>query len=501
MSNRKSENIHGTSTAWILAWVCLGTCLSAKESVRFTALWHFDVKPFSLVCAIGIVYAAVFVVILFISKKHDIALYQNTTLIVLLTFTQTAGTTVHAFASFGIPFSQSALFLSCLGMESSLLLLLIASQYLYSFGKERAQTGFVYGIFIAGSTWILLVFLDIAVARALACSLCLVSSIALRCSIAQRKREEENPPAKTLPHRPDNHYCEKGHDAPGKFDGSGEFARSIASIFLISLVIMGVYSQWQGQQDNGLASALIQICSDLGLIAAGAFSMIARKFLKASSLFFICQTIVLPVALGALYLGTIFEGPTISISVLLFDLAWGLILFSVWLAPYAYASVPTLFVLAAGFFSHKMGWAVGLAFTRAFPWPELRWIGTLVVVAAFLALIAISGISIAKRLHNTDEALSAAPVYGYEKACEVVGARYNLTKRENEVLLLLAKGRTAPYLARDLFISESTARTHIAHIYRKMNVNSQQELLDEIEKEHAEQPRIKTDQTPIKDKL
>ena len=83
--------------------------------------------------------------------------------------------------------------------------------------------------------------------------------------------------------------------------------------------------------------------------------------------------------------------------------------------------------------------------------------------------------------HDTDEALSAGPEYGHETACRIVGERYGLTKRENEILLLLAKGRTAPYLARDLFISESTARTHISHIYRKMEINSQQELLDEIE--------------------
>mgnify|MGYP000876885634 CR=1 FL=1 len=41
----------------------------------------------------------------------------------------------------------------------------------------------------------------------------------------------------------------------------------------------------------------------------------------------------------------------------------------------------------------------------------------------------------------------------------------------------LAKGFNAQYLQEKLFISEGTAKTHIRHIYGKMNVHSQQELM------------------------
>jgi len=66
-------------------------------------------------------------------------------------------------------------------------------------------------------------------------------------------------------------------------------------------------------------------------------------------------------------------------------------------------------------------------------------------------------------------------------ACKHVAHRYNLSARENEVLVLLARGRNARYVAKSLIISEGTARTHIMHIYRKMEIKSQQVLMDKVE--------------------
>ena len=53
----------------------------------------------------------------------------------------------------------------------------------------------------------------------------------------------------------------------------------------------------------------------------------------------------------------------------------------------------------------------------------------------------------------------------------------DLTHREREVLDLLCQGIKPVYIARELRISLGTANKHIAHIYRKLGVNSKQELL------------------------
>ncbi|WP_180952991.1 LuxR C-terminal-related transcriptional regulator [Eggerthella timonensis] len=65
--------------------------------------------------------------------------------------------------------------------------------------------------------------------------------------------------------------------------------------------------------------------------------------------------------------------------------------------------------------------------------------------------------------------------------CERLAAEYGLSKRELDVLMLLARGRSLPYIEEQLFISNSTVRTHTRNIYRKLNVHTRQTLLSLVE--------------------
>ena len=65
--------------------------------------------------------------------------------------------------------------------------------------------------------------------------------------------------------------------------------------------------------------------------------------------------------------------------------------------------------------------------------------------------------------------------------CALVAKNYQLSERETEVLLLLAKGNNSGAIQEKLYISEGTAKTHIRHIYRKLDVHSQQELIRLVE--------------------
>ena len=57
------------------------------------------------------------------------------------------------------------------------------------------------------------------------------------------------------------------------------------------------------------------------------------------------------------------------------------------------------------------------------------------------------------------------------------GAAYGLTPREQEVLELWARGSQLDYVAEQLGVSKNTAKTHVAHIYRKVGVSTREELL------------------------
>jgi DNA-binding CsgD family transcriptional regulator len=61
------------------------------------------------------------------------------------------------------------------------------------------------------------------------------------------------------------------------------------------------------------------------------------------------------------------------------------------------------------------------------------------------------------------------------RAAAVVGPTA-LTARERQVAELAARGRTAPEIARALFIGERTVESHLARIYAKLGVASKHDL-------------------------
>ncbi|MCD8315899.1 MAG: helix-turn-helix transcriptional regulator, partial [Eggerthellaceae bacterium] len=65
----------------------------------------------------------------------------------------------------------------------------------------------------------------------------------------------------------------------------------------------------------------------------------------------------------------------------------------------------------------------------------------------------------------------------FRMKCEAVANTYMLSKRETEVMFFLARGFKSSYIQERLYISEGTAKTHIRHIYRKLDIHSQDELM------------------------
>ena len=73
----------------------------------------------------------------------------------------------------------------------------------------------------------------------------------------------------------------------------------------------------------------------------------------------------------------------------------------------------------------------------------------------------------------------------FMRRCDQVADTYLLSRRETDVLYLLAKGRNVGYIKEKLYISEGTAKTHVHHVYKKLNVHSQQELMALIDSVEA----------------
>lgn len=71
--------------------------------------------------------------------------------------------------------------------------------------------------------------------------------------------------------------------------------------------------------------------------------------------------------------------------------------------------------------------------------------------------------------------------------CNALARQIGLTQRETQIAQLLARGRSAPFIARELGISTGTVKNYVSGIYRKAGVGDRQDLLSAIDQIRSEQ--------------
>ena len=91
-----------------------------------------------------------------------------------------------------------------------------------------------------------------------------------------------------------------------------------------------------------------------------------------------------------------------------------------------------------------------------------------------IVFIAYVGFDILREFHSVERVL-AETIGRYDMG---IIEKFGLTNREKEVLELLLQGRRAAWIAKKLYVSESTVRAHMRHIYQKTGVHSREELMD-----------------------
>ena len=64
--------------------------------------------------------------------------------------------------------------------------------------------------------------------------------------------------------------------------------------------------------------------------------------------------------------------------------------------------------------------------------------------------------------------------------CEQLAQEYGLTERETEMLQLIGNGKTRSQIEQELFLSQNTVKTHIRHLYAKLDVHSKEEVYELI---------------------
>lgn len=138
-----------------------------------------------------------------------------------------------------------------------------------------------------------------------------------------------------------------------------------------------------------------------------------------------------------------------------------------------------------------IGHAIGLAVTSSgvmdYAMLSMAALALVVLLAVIITFAPLSPLAepVIKRGESADADEESDTNDTWQAHCERVAKDAGLSARETEVFMLLAKGRGVEHIQNKLCISGHTVRTHVYNIYRKMGINSREELLDAVEQEQA----------------
>ncbi|MEG0505780.1 MAG: helix-turn-helix transcriptional regulator, partial [Raoultibacter sp.] len=119
---------------------------------------------------------------------------------------------------------------------------------------------------------------------------------------------------------------------------------------------------------------------------------------------------------------------------------------------------------------------------------EMQVSGNDITTALLLALSLLLVALMLVLVRNMKSSIQIAPDCAGSSSAESTLSNYHsfaesqgLTPRQTEVLRWLATGRSSAYIAKQMNISENTAKAHVSKIYERLNVHSRDELLDLLE--------------------
>ncbi|MDR1184027.1 MAG: LuxR C-terminal-related transcriptional regulator [Coriobacteriales bacterium] len=143
-------------------------------------------------------------------------------------------------------------------------------------------------------------------------------------------------------------------------------------------------------------------------------------------------------------------------------------------------SVPLIFGFAIAAFASLS--LAGVVF-KNIPFFSEKYDALLIVLSMlyFIALVLLPAIRASGMMLAPTEAMSAQGSGNLESRCIDVSQCYGLSPRESEILVFIGRGYNPAFVAKKLLLSDSTVRSYVNNIYRKLSVHSQAELLQLID--------------------
>ena len=306
--------------------------------------------------------------------------------------------------------------------------------------------------------------------------------------------------------------CERG-SGRGRLLAHGFI--KLVPFFCYALVFGSVHFSWVGLQDEASVGMWVQLGASVGAMLCGAAAFALARPRWGRALESIMHLLLAAFAIVALWLTTFLTSGYVFAYLVLLNIAQKLVfmLILIFGFPFARTMGECTSLWSVAYFSFFLGTFVSARVGTMHDVFDLN----LVTAAALIALLIVDVAGVMS-LYSAGNTASPKPAGAVEPApetqhqqtpapsheqpttadsqraalaaegfdplpytCHLIAEQHDLTRREEEILQLLARGRTAARIAETLCITTATTRTHLRNIYAKLDVHSQQDILDMVE--------------------
>lgn len=271
-----------------------------------------------------------------------------------------------------------------------------------------------------------------------------------------------------------NHGVDVALPFPAKFVATSAVQGFAAGVLYMSLFV------FEGASSTGMFDVSI------GQIAAVVLLFATLVFLRLDFNRFIYKVAFPFVAIGFLLLAVVSGDARVGVIVLAAGFCYlDLVLWSLGACLMKNFGLPATWVAscpgAALFFGTVVGGLVAAVLLSGRPLPDAASLASFVACLLLAAALFLSSSSNLKYGWGTTRPGEG----GFEEGnlagvVRFVATEHGVSQRESEVMLLLVEGKTRRAMCEELTVSPDTVKTHVRAIYRKLNVHSQQELIDRV---------------------
>lgn len=297
-------------------------------------------------------------------------------------------------------------------------------------------------------------------------------------------------------------FCsdEPGRERVGEARWGGRFIKLLASCFVVSIALSLIQSTSEMGSALGGDMRPLYVVEAIIVCAVSAFILLIRRDPHTPPVVVLYRASIFLLVVGYLLLPFVPEGARIGMygvastgNLFFFRLIW--LVYPLVVIRFTYSEVRFFGWCEV---AHHLGVLVGrllhMAAASAFSNENMfLFVCVAAVLSIFLmshfmfseidaAAIARLAVPCEKPTGEPEREEPERPERALSDMLDGMARDLGLTARETEVFSLLARGRSLPYIERELKISNSTVKTHVRHVYEKMGVSNRQSFHDEVEK-------------------